>query len=164
MVSDESVDTKTHEQWMRRALEQAEFAAAAGEVPVGAVLVRDGKLLAAGYNRPISTHDPSAHAEIVTLRMAAEAEQNYRLPGTTLYVTIEPCTMCVGALMHARIAQLVFGAREPRAGAVCSQRHLATEEFFNHRLSYVEGVLAEECGLRLQKFFRDRRKAEGAAS
>ena len=136
-----------HERWMRLAL----------EVPVGAVLVKDGELLAAGFNQPISRHDATAHAEIVTLRAAAGKQQNYRLPGTTLYVTIEPCTMCVGALIHARVETLVFGAREPRAGAVCSQQQLPDEEFFNHKLRCIEGVLAEECALRLQNFFKARR-------
>ena len=146
-----------HERWMRLALEQADLAAAADEVPVGAVLVKDGELLAAGFNQPISRHDATAHAEIVTLRAAAGKQQNYRLPGTTLYVTIEPCTMCVGALIHARVETLVFGAREPRAGAVCSQQQLPDEEFFNHKLRCIEGVLAEECALRLQNFFKARR-------
>lgn len=146
-----------HERWMRLALEQADLAAARDEVPVGAVLVKDGELLAAGFNQPISRHDATAHAEIVTLRAAAETRQNYRLPGTTLYVTIEPCTMCIGALIHARVETLVFGAKEPRAGAVCSQLHLPDEEFFNHKLRCIEGVLAEECAVRLRDFFKARR-------
>ena len=146
-----------HEHWMRLALEQADLAAARDEVPVGAVLVRDGELLAAGFNQPISRHDATAHAEIAVLRAAAELEQNYRLPGTTLYVTIEPCTMCVGALIHARVATLVYGAPEPRAGAVSSQLQLPDEEFFNHQLRCIEGVLADECALRLKQFFKARR-------
>lgn len=151
-----------HERWMRLALEQADLAAAAGEVPVGAVLVKDGELLASGFNCPITSCDATAHAEIVVLRSAAGKVANYRLPGTTLYVTIEPCTMCVGALMHARVGQLVFGAREPRAGAVSSQQQLTEQEFFNHRLSFVEGILAAECGERLQSFFRERRNRNGS--
>lgn len=146
-----------HEHWMRLALEQADLAAARDEVPVGAVLVRDGELLAAGFNQPISRHDATAHAEIVVLRAAAELQHNYRLPGTTLYVTIEPCTMCVGALIHARVETLVYGAPEPRAGAVSSQLQLPDEDFFNHQLHCIEGVLADECALRLKQFFKARR-------
>jgi len=142
---------------MRLALEQAELAASEGEVPVGAVLVRDGELLASGYNQPIAGHDPTAHAEIVTLRSAAKTEANYRLPGTTLYVTIEPCTMCVGALIHARVATVVFGAREPRAGALVSQQNLASQSHYNHSLHCIEGILAEECAALMQSFFKARR-------
>ena len=148
---------------MRLALEQADLAADRDEVPVGAVLVKDDELIAAGFNQPISTHDATAHAEIVTLRAASQLLGNYRLPGTTLYVTIEPCTMCVGALIHARVESLVFGAREPRAGAVVSQQSLATADFFNHRLNCIEGVLADECAGRLQEFFKARRKPPSAA-
>jgi len=149
--------TQQDEHWMRLAIAQAKLAAAAGEVPVGAVLVRDEQLLASGFNRPISAQDPTAHAEIQALRSAAMVVVNYRLPGTTLYVTIEPCTMCIGALIHARVARLVFGAREPRAGAVCSHLHLLDAHNFNHHMSFTEGVLAEECGSLLVEFFRERR-------
>lgn len=144
--------------WMQLALEQAQLAAAAGEVPVGAVLVRDGEQLAAGYNRPISGCDPTAHAEIVALRSAAQAVNNYRLPGTTLYVTIEPCAMCVGAIIHARVARLVYGAPEPRAGAVVSSAQLLDATHFNHRVAYQGGVLGEEAAALMQRFFRERRK------
>jgi tRNA(adenine34) deaminase len=145
------------EQWMRQAIAQAKLAAAAGEVPVGAVLVRDEQLLASGFNRPISAQDPTAHAEIEALRLAAIASGNYRLPGSTLYVSIEPCTMCIGAMIHARVARLVFGAREPRAGAVCSNLQLLDANIYNHHMSFTEGVLAEECGRLLVEFFRERR-------
>ena len=143
--------------WMQQALTLAQQAAARGEVPVGAVLVRDGAVLGEGFNQPISSHDPTAHAEIVALRAAALAERNYRLPGTTLYVTLEPCTMCVGALIHARVARLVFAAREPRAGAVCSQHQLCEHPAYNHRLAWSEGVLAEASSAMLTSFFRQRR-------
>lgn len=150
------------EHWMRLALEQARLGAAAGEVPVGAVLVQDGALLAAGYNHPIETHDPTAHAEIDVLRRAARALGNYRLGGSTLYVTIEPCTMCVGAMIHARVARLVYGAAEPRAGAVCSHFRLLDTEVYNHRISHEGGLLAAECSALMTDFFRGRRK--GAAT
>ena len=139
--------------WMQLALEQAQLAAANGEVPVGAVLVKDNQLIASGFNQPISSCDPSAHAEIVVLRAAAKNLSNYRLPDTTLYVTIEPCTMCVGAMIHARIARLVFGAPEPRAGAT----KLLDSASFNHRIEIVGGVLADECRELMQAFFRERR-------
>lgn len=145
------------ERWMRLALDAAEQAAAASEVPVGAVLVAGDELLATGCNCPIGSHDPTAHAEVVALRRAAAQAGNYRLPATTLYVTIEPCTMCIGALMHARVERLVFGAREPRAGAVVSAAPLATGSWFNHRLEVTEGVLATECAELLTRFFRARR-------
>ncbi|WP_444891054.1 tRNA adenosine(34) deaminase TadA [Microbulbifer sp. DLAB2-AA] len=143
--------------FMRRALELAELAAERGEVPVGAVLVREGKIIGEGSNRPIGNCDPSAHAEVVALRHAAEAEQNYRLPNTTLYVTIEPCTMCFGTLMHARVGRLVFGAKEPRAGVVESQLKLGEAGFFNHKISVESGVMAEEAGRLVREFFHDRR-------
>ncbi|WP_269473242.1 tRNA adenosine(34) deaminase TadA [Kineobactrum salinum] len=146
-----------HEHWMRRALELADCAAAADEVPVGAVVVRDNQLLGEGWNRVIGARDPSAHAEIVALRAAAVRADNYRLPGAILYVTLEPCTMCAGALVHARIAQLVFAAREPRAGVVCSTDALLDRPGYNHRVAWHEGVLAAESSARLQAFFRARR-------
>lgn len=144
-------------EWMQLALEQARLGAAAGEVPVGAVLVRDGVLIAAGFNQPIGRCDPTAHAEIVALRAAAQAEGNYRLPDTTLYVTIEPCAMCAGALVHARIKRLVYGAPEPRAGAVVSSMRLLEGEHLNHRVEVEGGVLADECAATMKTFFRDRR-------
>ena len=119
--------------WMRLAIEQAHQAESLGEVPVGAVLVIDGALIAAAFNAPISGCDPSAHAEIAVLRKAAELRKNYRLPFSTLYVTIEPCTMCMGAMIHSRVQRVVFGAREPRAGAVVSQLQLAGQSFYNHQ-------------------------------
>lgn len=147
-----------HEHWMRLALEQAQLGAAAGEVPVGAVLVQDGVVLAAGYNQPIAAHDPSAHAEIVVLRKAAQALGNYRLSGSTLYVTIEPCTMCAGAMIHARVTRLVYGAPEPRSGAVCSHFRLLDAEVYNHRIQYEGGVLADESSSLMTEFFRERRR------
>jgi tRNA(adenine34) deaminase len=143
--------------YMQRALELAREAAAAGEVPVGAVLVRDGEIIGEGYNAPISGHDPTAHAEIVALRDAAYRARNYRLPGSVLYVTLEPCTMCVGAIVHARVERLVFGAREPRAGVVVSQGADLERGFYNHRVRWEEGLLAEESAELLQAFFRERR-------
>jgi tRNA(adenine34) deaminase len=143
--------------WMQLALEQAHLAAANGEVPVGAVLVKDGELIASGFNQPISGCDPSAHAEIVVLRAAAKKLSNYRLPGTTLYVTIEPCTMCVGALIHARIQRLVFGAAEPRAGAIMSAANLLEGKQFNHNIDVQSGVLADQCAAVMQQFFREKR-------
>ena len=151
------LDLETHERWMTLALKQAEAAAQAGEVPVGAVLIAEGEVLAEAHNRSISAQDPTAHAEILALRAAAIRLQNYRLPRTTLYVTIEPCMMCVGALIHARIDQLVFGAREPRSGAVISQQNLLDSTNLNHKVRYREGVLAEECGNIMQVFFQSRR-------
>ena len=142
---------------MRRALELADLAAQREEVPVGAVVVRDGELLGEGFNQVITAADPSAHAEIVALRDAAARVGNYRLPGAILYVTLEPCTMCAGALVHARIAELVFAAREPRAGVVCSTCQLIDEPWYNHKVSWQEGVLATESAALLQAFFRARR-------
>ena len=150
-------ETAADARWMQRALVLAEQAAQQGEVPVGAVLVRDGSLIGEGFNQPISAHDPTAHAEIVALRAAATAVGNYRLPGTTLYVTLEPCTMCVGALIHARVATLVFAAREPRAGAVCSQHRLCDHPGYNHKVMWREGVLADASSALLTGFFRLRR-------
>jgi tRNA(adenine34) deaminase len=141
---------------MRRALGQARAAAAAGEVPVGAVLVRDGQVVAEASNQPIGRSDPTAHAEIVALRGAAAQAGNYRLPGTSLYVTVEPCLMCVGALVHARVQTLVYGAAEPKSGAVSSLLALETLAL-NHRVEVVSGVLAEECARLLVDFFQARR-------
>jgi tRNA(adenine34) deaminase len=142
---------------MRRALALADRAAEEGEVPVGALVVRDGTLLGEGWNQVISTQDPSGHAEIVALRDAAAVVGNYRLPETTLYVTLEPCTMCAGAMVHARVEQLVFGAKEPRAGVICSTCSLLDEPWFNHRVRWQGGVLADESSARLQDFFQARR-------
>lgn len=143
---------------MQHALDLAAHAAAEGEVPVGAVVVSaEGELLGSGFNQPILSHDPTAHAEVMALRAAALSVGNYRLPGCTLYVTIEPCTMCVGAMVHARIAHLVFGAPEPRFGAVVSGRRLLDEGEFNHRMSWEGGVLADPCGELMKGFFKARR-------
>jgi tRNA(adenine34) deaminase len=143
---------------MRLALEQAQIAADMGEVPVGAVLVDvAGEFVAAGHNQPISAHDPSAHAEIVTLRAAAGKLGNYRLPDTTLFVTLEPCTMCVGALVHARVGRLVYAATEPKSGAVESAQQLFETGKFNHRPRIESGVLARESSALLSRFFEIKR-------
>ena len=145
-------------EWMRAALAQARIAAGKEEVPVGAVLVdAAGELLAVGHNQPISVHDPSAHAEIVTLRAAALKLGNYRLPGTTLYVTLEPCTMCVGALVHARVKRLVYAATEPRTGAIESAQRLFETGEYNHRPEIEGGLLAAESSALLTEFFKARR-------
>lgn len=142
---------------MQHAIAQAKRAAASEEVPVGAVLVQDDQLIAEAFNQPIALRDPSAHAEISVMRKAAELCDNYRLPGTTLYVTLEPCTMCFGAMVHARIARLVIGADDPKTGVCGSAIDLANQEFFNHKVSITRGVLAEECGQILKDFFKKRR-------
>lgn len=145
-------------QWMARALAMAGRAELAGEVPVGAVLVdADGKLLAEGWNCPLRTHDPTAHAEIVVMREAGRRLENYRLEGTTLYCTLEPCPMCAGALVNARVARLVYGARDLRFGGVRSKFALADSELLNHRLEVVEGVMGAECTEMLLEFFEKRR-------
>lgn len=143
--------------YMRRALELARGAAARGEVPVGAVLVRDGAIVAEGANQPITTHDPTAHAEIVTLRAAGSVLADYRLAGATLYVTLEPCAMCAAALVHARVARVVFGAWDPKAGAAGSITDVFAIPQLNHRVDVFGGVLADECGTLLSDFFRARR-------
>ncbi len=142
---------------MQRALALARRAGEADEVPVGALLVKDGAIIAEGWNRPISNADPTAHAEIVVLRDAAAKLNNYRLPRTTLYVTIEPCTMCVGAMLHARVERLVFGAPEPRAGAVVSQFRLLDGNHYNHSMQWDGGVLEQPCAELLKAFFQARR-------
>ncbi len=147
----------TDEQLMTAALREAEEAAVAGEIPVGAVVVQGGEVIATAQNRTIRDHDPSGHAEIVALRAACQARANHRLTDTTLYVTLEPCAMCVGALVQARIARLVFGAYDPKAGAVGSAIDLTDSPALNHRFEVLGGVLADECGKVLQDFFRARR-------
>ena len=142
---------------MREALAEADLAAAAGEVPVGAVVVLDGRVVGAGHNQPIGAHDPTAHAEVVAMRAAAKAIGNYRLTDATLYVTVEPCLMCVGAMVHARIGTLVYGASEPKAGAIDSTQRAHEHPALNHRLTVVAGVLASECGARLKQFFAAKR-------
>ena len=155
-VSDQDRD------WMRRAMALAAKAEALGEVPVGALVVKDGAVVGEGWNQPISGRDPSAHAEILALRDAAQRLDNYRLPGCTLYVTIEPCTMCVGAIVHARIERVVFGALEPKAGAVVSNGQLFEGDHLNHRVSFVGEVFAEECSAQISAFFKARRKQKKA--
>ncbi len=144
---------------MQQALSQAHNAWALGEVPVGAVVVKDGQVIATGFNQPIGTHDPTAHAEIMALRAAATILGNYRLPGCELYVTLEPCVMCAGAMMHARLKRVVFGAADPKTGACGSIVNLFEQEKLNHHTEVVGGVLAEECGGLLKAFFAERRRA-----
>jgi tRNA(adenine34) deaminase len=145
--------------FMQLALEQAQQAWALGEVPVGAVVVKDGELIAAGCNQPIGRHDPTAHAEIVALRAAAEKLGNYRLPGCELYVTLEPCAMCSGAMMHARLARVVYAAQDPKTGACGSVLDLFREERLNHHTEVVGGVMADEASAMLRGFFAERRAA-----
>jgi tRNA(adenine34) deaminase len=145
------------EMYMRRALELARQAEAAGEVPVGAVIVRGNEIIGEGFNRPISQRDPTAHAEMIALRAAAAGSDSYRLTGTTLYVTLEPCAMCAGAMVHARVERLVYGAPDPRAGAAGSVFNVVRSSALNHRLNVDEGVLGEECGALLRNFFLARR-------
>lgn len=147
-----------HAHWMALALEQAQMASRLGEVPIGAVIVAGNEIIGRGFNQPITSHDASAHAEICALRQASQRRKNYRLPDTTLYVTIEPCTMCAGALIHARVNTLVFGAREPRAGAIVSQQQLLDAGYFNHKVTYIEGILRDECAELIQKFFQIKRR------
>lgn len=148
---------------MRLALDQAQNAWLVGEVPVGAVILRDGKVIATGYNRPITTHDPTAHAEIVALRHAASLLENYRLPECELYVTLEPCPMCAMALMHARFRRVVFGATDPKTGAAGSVTNLFAERRLNHHTAIQGGVMAEACGGLLRGFFAERRAQARAA-
>lgn len=145
--------------FMHQAISQAHNAWALGEVPVGAVVVKDGEIVATGFNQPIGTHDPTAHAEIMALRAAATILGNYRLPGCELYVTLEPCAMCSGAMMHARLARVVYGASDPKTGACGSIVNLFEQEKLNHHTEVVGGVLGEECGTLLKEFFAERRRA-----
>jgi tRNA(adenine34) deaminase len=147
----------TDEHFMQAALEQGRLGRERGEVPVGSVVVLDGAIVGAGFNQPIGSHDPTAHAEIVAVREAARRLGNYRLPGATVYVTIEPCQMCVGAMIHARIARVVYGTREPRAGAIESAMRAHEHPGLNHRMSAAGGVLEEECRALIQAFFQERR-------
>ena len=144
-------------QFMQQALEQAGLAALAGEVPVGAVIVRNGEVIARAFNQPITNHDPSAHAEMLALRQAALAEENYRLPGTTLYVTLEPCTMCAGAMLHARVDRIVYGAADPKTGAAGSVLDVFSSKQLNHQTIIEGGVMGQECGQLLREFFKERR-------
>lgn len=145
------------EKWMRMALKAAKSAADQGEVPVGAVVVKDGSLIAAAGNQSIRLHDPTAHAEIRALRNAAQQLRNYRLPGSTLYVTLEPCLMCIGAIIHARVERLVYGAADAKTGAVCSLYSIGTDRRLNHPLVITSGVLGEECSALLRTFFQEKR-------
>ena len=158
------MDRSLDEHFMREAQREAREALAAGEVPVGAVVVLDGRVVGAGFNQPIGRADPTAHAEIVALRVAAREVGNYRLTRATLYVTVEPCVMCVGAIVHARIGTLVYGASEPKAGAVRSAMRALDHPALNHRVEVIEGVLDEECGQIMQDFFRDRRASSGIST
>ena len=146
------------EKWMSLAIKQAIKAEKEGEVPIGAILVKDGLLIAKAHNQPISTNDATAHAEIQLLRTAGKHQKNYRLIDTTIYVTLEPCAMCLGAMMHARIARMVFGASDPKTGVCGSCADLTTESFFNHEIEISGGVLEKECKELLQSFFKSRRK------
>ncbi|MBB4816942.1 MULTISPECIES: tRNA adenosine(34) deaminase TadA [Pseudomonas] len=155
------VDRSRDEDFMREALALAAEGAALGEVPVGAVLVQDGQVIGRGFNCPISRHDPSAHAEMVAIRDAALAVENYRLVGSTLYVTLEPCSMCAGLIVHSRVARVVYGATEPKAGVAISRGQFFTQDFLNHRVLVEGGVLAGECGAILSEFFKMRRSLKG---
>lgn len=146
--------------WMERALELADMAQKLGEVPVGAVLVQDGKLIAEAHNKPISSNDATAHAEIVAIRQACATQKNYRLPNTTLYVTLEPCAMCAGALVHSRVERIVIATQEPRAGAAGSVLNVLQHEQLNHRCTVEFGLMQEQSATMLKAFFRARRKAK----
>lgn len=157
-MSEQALD----QHWMRHALTLAHHAAEQGEVPVGAVIVANGVVIGEGWNQPISSCDPTAHAEVVALRDAGRRLQNYRLPETTLYVTIEPCTMCAGSMIHARVDRVVYGATEPKSGVVTSNPCVFEASHFNHQVSYLGGVLAQECAELMSGFFRHRRKLRKA--
>ncbi|WP_313086255.1 tRNA adenosine(34) deaminase TadA [Pseudomonas sp.] len=152
------IDRSRDESFMAEALALAAEGARLGEVPVGAVLVQDGKVIGRGYNCPISAHDPSAHAEMVAIRDAALSLQNYRLPGSTLYVTLEPCSMCAGLIVHARVQRVVFGATEPKAGVAVSRGQFFSSVFLNHQVLVEGGVMADACSQVLSEFFRARRQ------
>lgn len=158
-VAEEHHFTDEDRAWMEKALALAEQAEAVGEVPVGAVIVRDGKQIGEGFNQPITTCDPTSHAELVALRAACKAEKNYRLPGAALYVTLEPCSMCAGALVHARIEKVIFAATEPKAGALVSTQQFFSSPQLNHKVLYRHGLAADVSGNKLSAFFK-RRRAE----
>ncbi|MGH8279482.1 MAG: tRNA adenosine(34) deaminase TadA [Gammaproteobacteria bacterium] len=160
LVQSEEHAVAEHKRWMQEALVLARQAEAAGEVPVGALLVKDGVILGRGWNHPIGARDPTAHAEIIAMRAAAQALGNYRLLDTTLYVTLEPCAMCAGAMVHARVARLVYGAADRRAGAAGTVFDIVRNTRLNHRLEVTAGVLAEQCAELLRRFFVDRRQLE----
>lgn len=166
MSSEQAANPSVDEGFMQRALELAERAAEMGEVPVGAVVVLDGEVIGEGWNQPITACDPTAHAEIMALRAAAARIGNYRLVEADLYVTLEPCSMCAGAIVHSRIRRLVYGATEPKAGVAESQKAFFSEPWLNHQTQVCAGVLADTCSERLSEFFRKRRaqkKAQKAA-
>ena len=144
--------------WMAHALGLAERSRMEGEVPVGALIVKDDILIAEGWNQPIDKHDATAHAEVLAIRAAGRELENYRMPGTTLYVTLEPCTMCAGAIIHARIARVVFGATDPCTGSAGSVIDIFTKDYHNHRVEVLGGVMQEECGQILKTFFKEKRK------
>ena len=150
--------TMLNKKWIKHALTLADKAYQQGEVPVGAVLVENNEIIAEGWNQPIANHDPSAHAEIMALRLAGQAKQNYRFPKTTLYITLEPCIMCAGAIIHARVERVVFGAYDPKTGAAGSVFDLFSDTRHNHQVRVTGGILAEDCGNKLRTFFRERRK------
>jgi len=151
------METNTDIKWMEKALELARRAESIGEVPVGAVIVKDDELIAEGWNHPIENHDPSSHAEMEALRAAGKSLSNYRLPGTTLYVTLEPCLMCVGAMIHARVSRVVFGASDPKTGALGGSIDLLETTKPNHTFTVASGVMEDECSAMLKDFFRARR-------
>ncbi len=152
------IDRSRDEHFMQLALEQARLGALRGEVPVGAVVVQEGEVVGSGFNCPISTRDPSAHAEMVAIRAAAARLENYRLPGSTLYVTLEPCSMCAGLIVHSRIARVVYGTTEPKAGVAVSRGQFFQQDFLNHRVLVEGGVLAEACSSLLSDCFKARRQ------
>jgi tRNA(adenine34) deaminase len=154
---------KNDHDFMRIALEEAQIAYSAGEVPVGAVLVLDGQVISRAHNSPITLNDPSAHAELLALRQAGKMLGNYRLVGADLYVTLEPCIMCAGAIVQARLARVIFGARDPKCGAVTSLYNILTDERLNHQVEITEGILQEECGEIMSRFFRQKRVIAAAA-
>jgi tRNA(adenine34) deaminase len=151
------MDRATAEFWMREALVEAAKADAAGEVPVGAVLLINDKIVGRGHNHSIRSHDPTAHAEILALRHAAHSMRNYRLPGSVLVATVEPCVMCIGAMIQARVEQVIYGVSDPKAGAVNSHFHLADTPVLNHRIEVISGILEEQCSSLLKVFFQSRR-------
>ncbi len=152
------IDRSRDEHFMQLALDQAKLGGLRGEVPVGAVVVQEGEVVGSGFNCPISTRDPSAHAEMVAIRAAAARLDNYRLPGSTLYVTLEPCSMCAGLIVHSRIARVVYGTTEPKAGVAVSRGQFFQQDFLNHRVLVEGGVLAEACSSLLSDFFKARRQ------
>jgi tRNA(adenine34) deaminase len=151
------MDRSAAEFWMQEALEEARKAEAEGEVPVGAILLVNEKIVGRGHNHSIRAHDPSAHAEILALRHGAHSMRNYRLPGSILVVTIEPCAMCAGAMIHARVDELIYGASDPKTGAIDSHLHLANAQHLNHKIEVTSGVLADQCSALLKCFFESRR-------